>query len=116
MCVYNSVYKVRGLNSLNNLMAIYWKGPVLDVLNCDGNIAAPNYDSETGLCKCGKSQNRLIKACSNSTPFCVDGSCLCSHSFNSYIKGVSIKGTCQGTEMCLDDGVCVGMLVNVSLL
>ena len=85
---------------------------MFDSMFCNGNTAAPNYDSKTGLCKCGVSGmlNKVSSGCSNETPFCVNGTCLCSQSLVSYVKGASpSKGTCHGTETCLDDGSCVGM-------
>ena len=87
------------------------KGPMFDSMFCNGNTAAPNYDSKTGLCKCGVSGmlNKISSGCSNETPFCVNGTCLCSQSSVSYVKGVSqTKGTCHGTDICVDDGSCVG--------
>ena len=93
------------------------KGPMFDSMFCHGNAAAPNYDSKTGLCKCGSSGmlDKISSGCSNSTPFCVNGTCLCSQSVVSYVRGVSqTKGTCHGTNVCLDDGSCVGMNFNTS--
>ena len=80
---------------------------------CDGNPAAPNYDIESNSCKCGSSSI----PCSGSTPFCVDGNCLCSAYFNSYVKGISTRGTCQGIiEACLADGTCIGIFVMIHWL
>ena len=83
---------------------------MLDSFLCDGNTAAPNYDSEIGICKCESKQNSVMmtKSCSDSTPFCVEGRCLCSKTPEKYIKGVSTRGTCRGTKKCLDDGSCAG--------
>ena len=93
------------------------KGPMFDSMFCHRNAAAPNYDSKTGLCKCGASGmlDKISSGCSNSTPFCVNGTCSCSQSVVSYVRGVSqTKGTCHGTNVCLDDGSCVGMNFNTS--
>ena len=123
---YKFTYDFSSFVVLYNLMWVYMfgnglgsftdpsfsKGPMFDSMFCHGNAAAPNYDSKTGLCKCGASGmlDKTSSGCSNSTPFCVNGTCLCSQSVVSYVRGVSqTKGTCHGTNVCLDDGSCVGM-------
>ena len=95
----------------------HYKGPVFDSMFCQGNTAAPNYDSKSGLCKCGMSGmlDKVSSGCSNETPFCVNGTCQCSQSLASYVKGISkTKGTCYGTNVCLDDGFCVGKSYQIS--